>query len=175
MRQTNFRDGPGKVYMTHATKGIYRYIMQDFIRVRSCVISLHLAPFRPRPCLTPPYLCACSRAGGADDTLFSESDVLSSLSSILTVDYHQSIHLPGGIVFTPYHAGHILGAAMFMIEIAGIKILYTGDVSREVDRHLVPAEIPLERPDIMIGESTFGTMALEGRKDKEERFLSAPT
>ena len=34
-RQTNFRDGPGKVYMTHATKGIYRYIMQDFIRVRS--------------------------------------------------------------------------------------------------------------------------------------------
>jgi hypothetical protein len=33
--QTNFRDGPGKVYMTHATKGIYRYIMQDFIRVRS--------------------------------------------------------------------------------------------------------------------------------------------
>lgn len=33
--QTNFRDGPGKVYMTHATKGIYRFIMQDFIRVRS--------------------------------------------------------------------------------------------------------------------------------------------
>ncbi|CDZ96827.1 metallo-hydrolase oxidoreductase [Phaffia rhodozyma] len=147
MEKTNFRDGPGKVYMTHATKGIYRYIMQDFIRVRS-------------------------RSNATDDALFSESDVLSSLSAIQTVDYHQSIHLPGGIHFTPYHAGHILGASMFMIEIAGLKILYTGDVSREIDRHLVPAEIPLERPDVMIGESTFGTMALENRQDKESRFLN---
>jgi cleavage and polyadenylation specificity factor subunit 3 len=62
---------------------------------------------------------------------------------------------------------------MFMISIAGVRILYTGDISREVDRHLVPAEIPLERPDVVIGESTFGTMALEGRRDKEERLLSA--
>lgn len=61
---------------------------------------------------------------------------------------------------------------MFMIEIAGLKVLYTGDISRELDRHLVPAEVPIERPDVMIGESTFGTMALEGRVEKEERFLS---
>ncbi|KAL7410339.1 beta-lactamase-like protein [Mrakia frigida] len=147
MEKTNFRDGPGKVYMTHATKGIYRYIMQDFIRVRS-------------------------RSNTNDDALFTESDVLNSLTAIQTVDYHQSIHLPGGIRFTPYHAGHILGAAQFMIEVAGLKVLYTGDISREIDRHLVPAEVPLERPDVMIGESTFGTMALEGRKEKEERFLN---
>jgi hypothetical protein len=30
--------------MTHATKGIYRYIMQDFIRVRSCVPCLSVFP-----------------------------------------------------------------------------------------------------------------------------------
>jgi cleavage and polyadenylation specificity factor subunit 3 len=31
---------------------------------------------------------------------------------------------------------------MFMVEIAGTKILYTGDFSRQEDRHLMAAEIP---------------------------------
>jgi hypothetical protein len=47
-----------------------------------------------------------------------------------------------GIRFTAYNAGHVLGAAQFMIEIAGVHILYTGDYSREEDRHLMAAEIP---------------------------------
>ena len=34
------------------------------------------------------------------------------------------------------------GAAMFMIEIAGVRTLYTGDFSREEDRHLMAAELP---------------------------------
>ena len=37
---------------------------------------------------------------------------------------------------------HVLGAAMFMIEIAGVRVLYTGDFSREEDRHLMAAELP---------------------------------
>ena len=34
-----------------------------------------------------------------------------------------------GIKFWCYNAGHVLGAAMFMLEIAGVKILYTGTQS----------------------------------------------
>ena len=30
-----------------------------------------------------------------------------------------------GIKFWCYHAGHVLGAAMFMIEIAGVKVQIT--------------------------------------------------
>jgi cleavage and polyadenylation specificity factor subunit 3 len=37
-----------------------------------------------------------------------------------------------GIKFWCYNAGHVLGAAMFMIEIAGVHVLYTGDYSMEV-------------------------------------------
>lgn len=33
-KQTNFRDGKGKVYMTHPTKAVYKFIMQDFLRMR---------------------------------------------------------------------------------------------------------------------------------------------
>ena len=53
-----------------------------------------------------------------------------------------------GIRFWAYHAGHVLGAAMFMMDIAGTTVLYTGDYSREEDRHLKAAEIPeVLRPD----------------------------
>ena len=39
-----------------------------------------------------------------------------------------------GIKFWCYNAGHVLGAAMFMIEIGGLRVLYTGDYSMEDDR-----------------------------------------
>ncbi len=46
------------------------------------------------------------------------------------------------LLLRAYNAGHVLGAAMFMIEIAGVRVLYTGDFSREEDRHLMAAELP---------------------------------
>lgn len=55
-----------------------------------------------------------------------------------------------GIKFSSYNAGHVLGAAMFMLEIAGVKVLYTGDFSCEEDRHLMAAEIPPISPDVLI-------------------------
>ena len=55
-----------------------------------------------------------------------------------------------GVKFWCYHAGHVLGAAMVMMEIAGVKILYTGDFSRVEDRHLMAAEIPSVSPDLLI-------------------------
>lgn len=39
---------------------------------------------------------------------------------------------------------------MFMVEIAGVKFLYTGDFSRQEDRHLMAAEIPDVQPDVLI-------------------------
>ena len=93
-------------------------------------------------------------------------------ASIIPISVHQLITLSPGVSFTPYHAGHVLGACMFLIDIYGLKILYTGDYSREEDRHLVKAELPPIRPDVLIVESTFGTQTLEGREEKEQRFTT---
>ncbi|KAG2016263.1 endoribonuclease ysh1, variant 2 [Coprinopsis cinerea AmutBmut pab1-1] len=95
-----------------------------------------------------------------------------SLASIIPVSAHQLINVCPGVSFTPYHAGHVLGACMFLIDIAGLKILYTGDYSREEDRHLVKAELPPIRPDVLIVESTYGVHTLEGREEKEARFTT---
>merc|ERR1712093_456382 len=63
---------------------------------------------------------------------------------------------------------------MFLIEIAGARILYTGDYSTEDDRHLITASVPNwgRPPDVMICESTFGVQNLPMREEKEEMFLS---
>ncbi|KIM78904.1 hypothetical protein PILCRDRAFT_75071 [Piloderma croceum F 1598] len=144
MEKTNFRDGPGKVYMTHPTKAVHKFMMQDYVRMSS----------------------------SSSDALFSPLDMSMSLSSIIPVSAHQLITPCPGVSFTPYHAGHVLGACMFLIDIAGLKILYTGDYSREEDRHLVKAELPPIRPDVLIVESTYGVQSHEAREDKELRFTN---
>jgi cleavage and polyadenylation specificity factor subunit 3 len=161
MRQTNFRDGKGKVYMTHPTKAVYKFVMQDFVRMRYACSST-LVQLRT-------YM---SSSSSSSDALFSPVDLSMSLSSIIAVSVHQLITPCPGVTFTPYHAGHVLGACMFLIDIAGLKILYTGDYSREEDRHLVKAEVPPVKPDVLIVESTFGRQTLEPREDKEIKFTN---
>lgn len=73
--------------------------------------------------------------------------------------------------FVAYNAGHVIGAAMFLLEINGVRILYTGDYSREEDIHLRPAEIPNCKIDVLIVESTYGIKNHEPRKVREKLFL----
>lgn len=103
--------------------------------------------------------------------LYDEKDLMNSMDKIEQINYHQEIEV-NGIKFWCYNAGHVLGAAMFMIEIAGVRILYTGDFSRQEDRHLMAAETPSMNPDIVIVESTYGVQIHEPRVDREARFTS---
>ncbi|KAJ6654076.1 hypothetical protein lerEdw1_007502 [Lerista edwardsae] len=134
----------GRTFMTHATKAIYRWLLSDYVKVSNI---------------------------SADDMLYTETDLEESMDKIETINFHE-VKEVAGIKFWCYHAGHVLGAAMFMIEIAGVKILYTGDFSRQEDRHLMAAEIPNIKPDILIIESTYGTHIHEKREEREARFCN---
>ena len=105
------------------------------------------------------------------DMLYDDKNLKQAYDKIETLDYHQQKQVKG-IKFTAYTAGHVLGAAMFLIEIAGVKLLYTGDYSREEDRHLCAAELPPTQPDILVCESTYGTQSHEPRLAREHRFTS---
>lgn len=118
------------------------------------------------------YYFLNQRSSASADPLFTPLDLSLSLPNIIPVSAHQLISPCPGLSFTPYHAGHVVGACMFMIDIAGLKVLYTGDYSREEDRHLVRAEVPPIRPDVLIIESTYGVQSLETREVKEQRFTS---
>ncbi|GAA5947956.1 hypothetical protein JCM3765_007045 [Sporobolomyces pararoseus] len=155
MEKTNFKEGNGVVYMSHPTKAVYRYLMSDFVRVSTA---------------------------GSDENLFTEEEMLTSFNSIQSFDFEQEILLPpsrnsettASVRFTSFAAGHVLGACMFLIEVAGARVLYTGDYSTEEDRHLVPAKVPdWERnPDVMICESTYGVQSHEPRLEKETQFTN---
>lgn len=144
MQRTGFR---GRVFMTHPTKAIYRWLLSDFVKV----------------------------SGGphddANSELYSDEDLNDSFNKIEAVDFYSTTEVDG-IKFTAYHAGHVLGAAMYLIEVSGVKILFTGDYSREQDRHLHVAEVPPARPDVLICESTYGTGLHQPREEKEMKLLS---
>ncbi|XP_049828372.1 cleavage and polyadenylation specificity factor 73 isoform X2 [Schistocerca gregaria] len=130
--------------MTHATKAIYRWLLSDYIKVSNIA---------------------------TEQMLYTEADLEASMDKIETINFHEEKDVYG-IKFWAYNAGHVLGAAMFMIEIAGVKILYTGDFSRQEDRHLMAAEIPNIHPDVLITESTYGTHIHEKREEREGRFTA---
>lgn len=147
--------------MSHPTKAVYRYLMSDFVRVSYVGAASH-APLRIH--LADTLLHHSCSTAGTDDKLFTEEEMVTSWNSILGFDFEQEILLAPSatsntaVRFTSFAAGHVLGACMFLIEIAGTRVLYTGDYSTEEDRHLVPAKVPTweKKPDVMICESTYG-------------------
>ncbi|KAL3729518.1 hypothetical protein ACJRO7_026616 [Eucalyptus globulus] len=139
LEKTTFK---GRVFMTHATKAIYKLLLSDYVKVSKVSV---------------------------EDMLFDEQDIFRSMDKIEVIDFHQTLEV-NGIRFWCYTAGHVLGAAMFMVDIAGVRVLYTGDYSREEDRHLRAAEIPQFSPDICIIESTYGVQLHQPRHIREKRF-----
>ncbi|KAL9129297.1 MAG: hypothetical protein Q9217_002207 [Psora testacea] len=149
LAKTNFR---GRVFMTHPTKAIYKWLIQDSVRVQNL-----------------------SSSSDQRTTLYTEADHLSTFPQIEAIDYHTT-HTVSSIRFTPYPAGHVLGAAMYLIEIAGLKILFTGDYSREDDRHLISAEIPKGiNIDVLITESTYGIASHIPRAERETALMKSIT
>ena len=136
----------GECYMTYPTRDIYKIILSDYVKVSH---------------------------SKSEESLFNEKDLKNSLEKIKAINYHQEIEYRG-IKFSAFKAGHVLGAAMFLIEISGVKILYTGDYSREKDRHLQPAEIPnreAHKINVLIVESTYGIHQHEDREEREKNFI----
>ncbi|KAF1995702.1 hypothetical protein P154DRAFT_538562 [Amniculicola lignicola CBS 123094] len=138
--------------MTHPTKAIYKWLIQDSVRVGNI-----------------------SSSSETKIQMYTEADHLNTFPSIEAIDFYTT-HTIAGIRITPYPAGHVLGAAMFLIEIAGLKVLFTGDYSREDDRHLVSAAVPKDvKVDVLITESTFGISTHIPRLQRETQLMKSIT
>ncbi|KAJ9150492.1 Metallo-hydrolase/oxidoreductase [Coniochaeta hoffmannii] len=148
LAKTNFR---GRVFMTHPTKAIYKWLIQDGVRVGN------------------------TSSNPTSQPVYTEQDHLNTFPQIEAIDYHTT-HTISSIRITPFPAGHVLGAAMFLIEIAGLNIFFTGDYSREQDRHLVSAEVPRGvKIDVLITESTYGIASHVPRLEREQALMKSIT
>nr|6Q55_A Chain A, Cleavage and Polyadenylation Specificity Factor 3 (CPSF3) [Cryptosporidium hominis TU502]6Q5A_A Chain A, Cleavage and Polyadenylation Specificity Factor 3 [Cryptosporidium hominis] len=147
-------DFNGKVFMTEPTKAICKLVWQDYARVNKFSAGSIESEEAPLSSIN----------------LYTEKDIEKAINMTEIIDFRQQVELDG-IRFSCYGAGHVLGACMFLVEIGGVRILYTGDYSREDDRHVPRAEIPPIDVHVLICESTYGTRIHEPRIDREKRFL----
>ncbi|MBS1493407.1 MAG: MBL fold metallo-hydrolase [Bacteroidetes bacterium] len=90
-------------------------------------------------------------------------------------DYEEKIHLNDSgnekISFKFFDAGHILGSASVLINAAGKKIFYTGDINLRNQSLIPKAELPKNKIDILITEATnCASENYPDYKDEEKRL-----
>lgn len=151
--RTGFR---GRIFMTHPTKAVIRLLLVDYVRLMTIKKG------------GPPG----GDIGDSSDVLYTEAELQACVDKIELIDFHQTVSVGRGLKFHALNAGHVLGAAMFLLEIGGRTLLYTGDYSMEDDRHLMAAEVPSVKPDVLMVESTYGVQVHASRAEREARFTS---
>ena len=87
--------------------------------------------------------------------LYTRQDALDVLSLIKAVDFGKVISPLPGWKATYSAAGHILGASSILLEVAGRRILFSGDLGRPDDL-IISAPDDAPQADTVLIESTYG-------------------
>ena len=117
----------------------------------------------------------------AEKPLFTHGEIdtaLQYLEFMETVRWREPKQICDGVTATWFRAGHILGAAMILIEGKRESILITGDVSvtdQKTIQKTIPGMSMLDLPkrvDVMMMESTYGDRQHKDRAEEERRLVS---
>eukprot|EP00038_Savillea_parva_P003463 m.125992 g.125992 ORF g.125992 m.125992 type:complete len:703 (+) comp11180_c0_seq2:291-2399(+) len=136
-------DGP--IFMTYPTKAIAPILLEDYRKI------------------------TVERKGEKD--FFTSRMIKDCMKKVITVDLHQTVHVDDELEIKAYYAGHVLGAAMFRVQVGDQSVVYTGDYNMTPDRHLGAAWIDKCRPDVIITESTYATTIRDSKRCRERNFL----
>lgn len=101
---------------------------------------------------------------------YTEEQVQNLLNHLLYLPADKELII-GNVKITTFHAGHILGAVMFLIEGEGETLLVTGDLSFKAGRTIHGAKVPHNiEPDVVIMESTYGNRSHTDRHTEEKKL-----
>lgn len=87
--------------------------------------------------------------------LYTQLDALNCQRQIQGEALHKTFSPLPGWRATFFSAGHILGAASVLLEVAGRRILFSGDLGRSNDLMMNPPDAPPPADTVLI-ESTYG-------------------
>ncbi len=87
--------------------------------------------------------------------LYTRQDAVDCLPLIHAEPWHQVFSPVPGWRVSFHRAGHILGAASVLIEVAGRRLLFSGDLGRDDDLLMLPPDPPPAADTVLI-ESTYG-------------------
>ena len=127
----------GAVYCSHATRDLCQIMLPD---------AAHLQEEEAR---------YANKRGFSKHKpavpLFTIEDAERALRLLRPIDFGETVRLSETSTATLLPAGHILGAAMVMVEGAGKRILFSGDLGRPNDRLMRPPTV-VERADVLVLE-----------------------
>ncbi|MGD9611552.1 MAG: MBL fold metallo-hydrolase RNA specificity domain-containing protein [Kiritimatiellia bacterium] len=115
------------------------------------------------------------------EPLYTLADAEAALKLLRPHDYNEPVPLPGGVVVTHVDAGHILGAALALVEIPYnggdfLRIALVFDLGRR-NLPLLNDPVQLQDVDVVISESTYGDRlhdnALNAREELREGIVRA--
>ena len=89
------------------------------------------------------------------EPLYTERDARRVLKRFKTFRFDEEQTLPGGQKLKFLRAGHILGAAIVQLDIAGVRITFSGDLGRYNCPLMLPPEC-VQSSDYLVVESTYG-------------------
>jgi integrator complex subunit 11 len=148
----------GPIYMTYPTKAIAPVLLNDFVKIAEDR-SLSMSEINQ------------TRTISTYPEMYRLEDVANCMKKVTGLQIHQTVYLDKDFSVTPYYAGHVLGAAMFLVKVGELSVLYTGDYNMTPDRHLGAAWIDKVRPDVLITESTYATTIRDSKRARERDFL----
>jgi metallo-beta-lactamase family protein len=146
-------DGP--IHCTQATADMLRMMLMDAAMIQA------------------EYARSMQKRGTPVQPLYSEQDVTATLKLVRPVPYRQPFEVQKGVRAEFLDAGHILGAAIVVIDVDDghlrRRIVFTGDHGR---KHLPILRDPDRIPecDVLITESTYGDRLHEPTGDLAEQL-----
>ncbi|KAL3318445.1 Integrator complex subunit 11 [Cichlidogyrus casuarinus] len=136
-------DGP--IYMTYPTKAICPILLEDYRKI------------------------TVERRG--EQNFFTNEMIHRCMKKVHLVHLNEVVKVDDQLQIQAFYAGHVLGAAMFLIRVGDQSFLYTGDYNMTPDRHLGAAYSPCCKPDLLITESTYATTIRDSKRSSEREFL----
>ena len=87
--------------------------------------------------------------------LYDEKDAAKALRKLHPMAYGERFPVVDGVEAEFHRAGHIIGAATLTLFAGGQRIVFSGDLGRQVDPVMRPPE-PVAEADTLLVESTYG-------------------
>lgn len=112
------------------------------------------------------------------EPLYTKADAVECMQLFIGVPYDLKFQIDGQIKVRFTNTGHMLGSGVANIEITEtdhkVRIAYTGDIGRPVNRILKPPQA-FPQADVLIAESTYGDRLHVEHEEAEEELLNVVT
>jgi predicted metal-dependent RNase len=142
-----FRDGcRAKIITTKPTRDLSQLLLSDYLKVAKI----------------------------KGEAPYSHKDIINVLKHMEFLRYRERKRIKD-VEVRLFNAGHILGSAVLQLTAEGKRIVYTGDMSYRATKLMDHADRDIEKPDIFITETTYGSRndIIPSLKENTKRLASS--